>query len=180
MAAADAPTSVFDFPEPEGTWSWEIPDLSEGGLFYETSLARLQEVVSELNGPDSWIQQGLLDLAKHRTNYGVTGPQHITILWWEWPRKHWDELRDGASMNFMQPPPPGLVANTVMTTEEHAIAVAFVDELSALGVVGPTTEQILNNCPIFTVPKAGQPGLYRCIADGKRGNINDACVADPL
>jgi hypothetical protein len=67
-----------------------------------------------------------------------------------------------------------------MTTEEHAIAVAFVDELSALGVVGPTTEQILNNCPIFTVPKAGQPGLYRCIADGKRGNINDACVADPV
>jgi hypothetical protein len=174
------PTSVFDFPEPPGPWSWEIPDLSEGGQFFKDRLARLREVVAELDGPDEWIEQGLLDLAKHRTNYGATGPENLTILWWEWPREHWAELRDGASMNFMTEPPPGLVENTKMTEAEHKIACDFVDELGRLGVVGPTTEQILNNCPIFTVPKPGQPDQYRCIADGKRGNINDACAADPV
>jgi hypothetical protein len=176
----EAPTSVFDFPEPEGPWSWEVPDLSEGSQFFEARLARLHEVVAELHGPDAWITDGLIELEKHRTNYGITGPQNLAILWWEWPREHWEELREGASMNFMETPPPGLVENTEMTAEEHKIACNFVDELHSLGVVGPSTEKILNNCPIFTVPKPGQPDQYRCIADGKRGNINDSCAADPV
>jgi hypothetical protein len=96
------------------------------------------------------------------------------------PPEHWTELHDGASMNIMTEPPPELVEKTKMTEAEHKIACDFVDELGRLGVVGPSTEQILNNCPIFTVPKPGQPDQYRCIADGKCRNINDACAVDPV
>jgi hypothetical protein len=110
---------------------------------------------------------GIQALSKHRLNYGVEGPQKLTVLWWEWPSEHWAELRDGASMNFMEPPPPSLIPNTVMTEDELATAGRFVDELIRLEVVGPHDAAILNNCPIFVVPKPGQPGQWRCIADGK-------------
>jgi hypothetical protein len=81
----EQPTSVFDFPEPPGPWSWEIPDLSEVGQFFKDRLTKLREVVAKLDGPNEWIEQGILDLAKHRTNYGATGPENLTILWWECP-----------------------------------------------------------------------------------------------
>jgi hypothetical protein len=57
-------------------------------------------------------------MVAHRKNYGPKGPHHLVILWWNWPREHWKELRDGVSMNFLKEPPPGLVDNGVITDEQ--------------------------------------------------------------
>ena len=53
------------------------------------------------------FQEGLQLLAHHRNNYGPEGPKYLEVLWWEWPPLHWDELRKGGSMNFMEEPNAG-------------------------------------------------------------------------
>jgi hypothetical protein len=61
-------------------------------------------------------------------------------------------------------------------------AADFVDELLSLGVVREieTGRSILSNAPLFVVPKEGQEGQWRVIADMLRGGQN-ACVGqDPV
>ena len=50
-------------------------------------------------------------------------------------------------------------------------AAEFVDELIKLGVVRDIDEgmEILTNAPLFVVPKEGQPGEWRVIADMLKG-----------
>ena len=61
------------------------------------------------------------------------------------------------------------------------MAYKFVEELIALGVYErvPPGSVILNNCPLFLVPKPGQPGQWRCIANMKDGGQNEVCVGRP-
>ena len=94
---------------------------------------------------------------------------------------HWEELRNGASMNFMETPSPGLIPNQELKGEALTTAIKFTDELIDLKVLRKSTAQdrVVNNFPLFLVPKPGQPGEYRCIADGKAGRQNDVCVGDP-
>jgi hypothetical protein len=56
----------------------------------------------------------------------------------------------------------------------------FVEELVSLGVVRAATEPLRRVCPLFVVPKPGQPGQWRCIADMKRGGQNGCCGLDPI
>ena len=35
------------------------------------------------------------------TNAEGPRPTHLQLLWWEWPREHWDGLRLGSPMNFL-------------------------------------------------------------------------------
>ena len=124
--------------------------------------------------------EGLRILKAHRTNYSSKGPNHLAVLWWEWPELHWPELRLGASMNFMESPVPEKIPNSKMDTELLAAAIVFVDELISLKVLIPYPDElILNTFPLFLVPKPYQAGQYRTIADGKSGGQNDVCVADP-
>jgi hypothetical protein len=67
-----------------------------------------------------------------------------------------------------------------MIEDELATAALFIDELIELGVVGTHDGDILNNCPIFVVPKPGQPGQWQCIDYGKHGMINNVCISDPV
>ena len=163
-------------------WTWNHPDLSEGSDFYNQRVHNLQNALLLL-GPnhDHLFKQGLELLAAHRTNYSSDGPKSLVVLWWEWPPLHWMELREGVSMNFMENPQPGMVSNQDLKGEELKEAVKFVDELIALRVLQPppTLLKILNNFPLFLVPKPGQPGQFRTIADGKAGGQNKVCVADP-
>jgi hypothetical protein len=159
--------------------AWTPPDLGPGSPFFHRQMARLTAVTEELGGPPSWISDGEVTLVAHRANYGPKGPQSLVILWWNWPREHWKGLREGASMNFMGEPPPGLVENSPMTGEQLATAVEFVDELIALGVLQTPTEVLRNNFPLFLVEKA-IPGEWRCIADGKTGGQNEVCTSDPV
>lgn len=48
-----------------------------------------------------------------------------------------------------------------------------------LGVLRKATKPLRRVCPLFVVPKLGQPGQWRCIADMKRGGQNACCGLDP-
>jgi hypothetical protein len=162
-------------------WSWSVPDLCLGGPWYTARVATLTAVAAAYPDPAAIISEGLQLLEDHRTNYTADGPQKLVVLWWEWPPEHHAALRLGVSMNFLDTPVPGLFANAKMPPEELATAISFVDELITLGVLEPVPagEVLSNNCPLFIVPKPGQPGQYRCIADMKRGNQNAVCGPDP-
>lgn len=173
----------FGVPTSGKRWKYTLPDLTIGGTWYRARVRKLKEAVRLEGGPPTWVTDGLADLDHHRTNYGPDGPQFLVVLWWEWPREHWTELREGASMNFMKPPVPGLVPNSEMDGEELTSACGYVDELKRLGVSPPATEPLVNNGPLFLVEKAlasdGQSAGHRCISDMKKGRQNEVCVSDP-
>ncbi len=67
-----------------------------------------------------------------------------------------------------------------MTPDQVKVVEKFVEELISLGVVRKATRKLRRVCPIFVVPKPGQPGQWRCIADMKRGGQNECCSLDPI
>mmetsp|Transcript_23869 Transcript_23869/g.36267 ORF Transcript_23869/g.36267 Transcript_23869/m.36267 type:complete len:88 (-) Transcript_23869:2123-2386(-) len=85
-----------------------------------------------------------------------------------------EELRNGCLQNFLKPPEPGIHPNAPMDEEMTQAADAFVDELLSLGVIGKTGEgwKFLTSCPLFVVPKEGQEGQWRLIADMLWGGQN--------
>jgi hypothetical protein len=140
-------------------------------------MSRLRSITLELGGPPEWISDGEIALESHRKNYGPNGPQQLVVLWWNWPRDHWNELRDDLSMNFFDEPPQGLVDNGEMTKEQLETATEFVEELIGLGVLKLPSETLLNNFPLFLVEKVIR-GQWRCIADGKSGGQHNVCSSD--
>jgi len=172
------PTATPD----NGAVHWSPPDLREGGAWYRRTISKLETAIADEPDKGRLREEAKTLLAAHRENYGETGPKNLVNLWWEWPREHWVELRDGASMNFLEFPAPGLVDNPTCNPGETDAMVKFCDELISLGVLEEVPEgaALLNNCPMFTEDKPGQPGQLRCIADAKRGGQNDCCGADPV
>ena len=167
--------------EPAPTWNWQPPDLSETSAFYKIRLTNLKLAVASLGkGYEHFYEKGLIILKRHRQNYEPTGPKSLTILWWEWSKTHWKELREGSSMNFMDTPVPVLTPNQELTGKPLEAAIAFTDELVELGVLSLAKghHEVVNNFPLFFIEKLGQPGQYRGIADGKTGGQNDVCVGD--
>ena len=164
------------------TWCWNPPDLSEGSEWYNERVRNLHLATDGRPDKDELFQSGLLELAIHRTNYGAEGIKHLQILWWEWPPEHWDELREGCPMNFLTEPDGEVVGNQEMDDEALEVAANFVDELWAIGVFEaiPPGSAMKANAPLFCVPKAGQPGQWRCIADMKRGGQNTHIGKDPV
>jgi hypothetical protein len=81
--------------------------------------------------PDKLIRDGIRMLEIHRSNYTLEGPdpKQLQLLWWEFPKEHWDGLREGSKMNFLTAPPEGLRPNTDMEEEQQAVAGNFVQEL---------------------------------------------------
>jgi hypothetical protein len=133
----------------------------------------------------SAYKQGLHALDLHRTNYNAEGPTATTlqILWWEFPPEHWTDLREGSlRMNFAVTPPATIHYNAPMDVGAIEVAAAFVDELSDLGVLVEEDDKIkvLLNAPLFCVPKEGQPGEWRVIADMLRGGQNSCMMSDRL
>jgi hypothetical protein len=177
---AAPPPLVTPEEPPPGVWHRTCPDLGPDSGFYCQQVARLREVTTSLGAPPpQWLIEGGAILQAHRHNYGPGGPKQLVVQWWNWPPEHWIELRDGASMNFLQEPVPGLIDNSDMTAEQLATATTFVDELIALGVLQSTTEPIENNFPLFLVTKA-LAGEWQCLADGKSGGKNDIGTSDPV
>ena len=86
---------------------------------------------------DNELQAGLDILSAHRLNYGSDGPSHLVVLWWEWPPLHWDDLRTGSTMNFMETPTPGVVPNQDLNGPALTAAIQFVNELIFLKVLIP-------------------------------------------
>lgn len=85
-------------------------------------------------------------------------------------------------MNFVEVPPAQIHPNSPMDEEQTTIAAEFVDELLELGALGipPDDRPVLTNAPLFCVPKPGQPGQWRVIANMLDGGQNSYIANDPV
>jgi hypothetical protein len=84
-------------------------------------------------------------------------------------------------MNFLIEPPHSITPNTDMDGEQTVIAGQFVDELIDLGVLLEATAEdpLEATAPLFCLPKPGQPGEWRVLADMRRGGQNECIGNDP-
>jgi len=173
-----------DLPEPD-PYHWSPPSIAAGSKWFYKRCTNLFRAARQYPGREiELVNQGLVDLDTHRSNYDAEGPKptHLKVLWWEFPREHWDPLREGCRMNFLTLPQCKLEPNGDMDEEQQAVAVKFVDELVDLHVVGrpPPGTNILATTPLFVLPKEGQPGEWRVIANMKVGGQNEGAVGDPV
>jgi hypothetical protein len=166
----------------DSPFEWDAPDLQEGVERFEARLEKLRTITEGWRDQKSVMQDARRLLASHRLNYTSQGAERLEILWWEWPPEHWESLRFGGSMNFMETPALILEENGKMTESQLAISIAFVTELISMGVMAlvPHGVLLVNVCPLFLVAKPGQPDQWICIADMKKGHQNKSCAADPV
>jgi hypothetical protein len=159
-------------PNMDAHFDWKAPDLIDGGEWCDAWLDKLRTITEGWHDQDCIMVEGRRILASHHLNYTSQGAQHMEILWWEWPSEHWESLRFGGSMNFMETPVSGLEGNEKMTESQLKIAVAFVTELIIVVVLGlvPQGVVLVNVCPLVLVAKPGQPDQWKCIADMKKGH----------
>jgi hypothetical protein len=173
------PTSEKNVP-----FSWKPPDLREGRKWHRQRMANLRKAAASFPNPARVIADGIAALAIHRSNYTVDGPaaKQLKLLWWEFPEEHWMPLKEGTRMNFMCPPRAVIHENAGMDEEQTQVATNFVEELLDLGAVQTPTEgrTILTTAPLFVVPKEGQEGEWRVIADMLRGGQNECIGGDPV
>ena len=159
------PTSPITLPE----FSWTPPDLEPGKEWHQIRLANLWTASRYYQEADAVYQDGLNRLEIHQNNYSSEGPnpKQLQLLWWEFPIDHWETLRLGARQNFIHSPEAQLRPNAPMDNEMTIAAADFVDELFELGVLRGIDEgnEVLTNAPLFVVPKEGQEGQRRVIAD---------------
>ena len=163
-------------------FSWKPPDLSEGSEWTCNTIRNLREACDFYPNSDDLFHDGMQRLGRHRQNYDEHGPAptHLQLLWWEFPRECWDELREGCRMNFLTEPPHLISPNSAMTSEQEDVAEAFLQELVVLGVfLEVDADFVVVNAPMFCLPKPGQPGEWRILADMKRGGQNACVGADP-
>ena len=166
--------------EDETDWDYTLPDLSKDGRWYQERVNNLREAIAGRPDQESLWQEGLEALEIHRGNYTEAGPKYLQVLWWEFPPEHQEAVRKGSSMRFLVDPGEELVPNPPLTDEQVKVVGEFVDELESLGIVREADKPLRRVCPIFVVPKPGQPGQWRCIADMKAGGQNPCCSLDPI
>jgi hypothetical protein len=137
-APEDADFPQWDEPCEDGgdnEWSWEPPDLQEDHPWSHDRLESFKKAIDGLPNARTLFDEGVQALAWHRTNYTEDGPKCLQLLWWEFPLKHWEDLRGGSSMNFLIEPSGELVLNAEMDEIELAAAGKCVDQLMSLGVL---------------------------------------------
>ena len=165
---------------------WELPDLRENGTWYNARVVSLIAACQQYPAPKAsdMIEHGYACLRDHRGNYDEVGarPTRLRILWWEFPREHWDELRDGSRMHFLQDPVSCIHPNSAMTPDQAKVGGAFLDELYALGIAAeqPADDPVLTTAPLFCVPKPHQVDEWRVIANMKEGGQNKCVGTDPV
>ena len=77
------------------------PESRYRGTFYNDRVHSLKTAITFLGPTYEYLfKDGLEILAAHRLLYDVKGPQHLVVLWWEWPSFHWKELRKGGINEF--------------------------------------------------------------------------------
>ena len=165
-------------------FQWRPADLTEGGTWYQERMNNLRAAALHFSDPEKVIQEGRDLLRVHRANYDHEGPQprRLQVLWWEFPPEHWIPLKEGSRMNFLEEPPNVLHDNADMDEDQLQVACEFVDELVDLGVLvapGPGVT-VKATTPLFVIPKEGQPGQWRVIADMLRGGQNGSMGNDPV
>jgi hypothetical protein len=173
------PTPVTNVP-----FSWKPPDLREGKEWHQKRMTNLQKAAESFPDPTSVIDEGIAALDTHRNNYAKDGPEakKLKLLWWEFPEEHWIPSKEGSRMNFLRAPKAAIHDNANMDEEQTLVAANFVEELMDLGAVGTSGEgrEIVTTAPLFVVPKEGQEGEWRVIADMLRGGQNECIAGDPV
>jgi hypothetical protein len=176
----DDSTEATNFDEPP--FSWVPPDLSPTSDWTRDRAYNLVQAALQYEEPGPIIEDGMKMLERHRSNYTADGPKptHLQLLWWEFPKESWDELREGCSMHFLKPPVEKITPNSEMTSEQVIIATEFVEELVSLGVlIVVRPGDMVTNGPLFCLPKPGQPGQWRILSDMRHGGQNEAVGSDP-
>jgi hypothetical protein len=151
-------------PKPDHVpFVWRPPDLSYGSPWYKARVRDLLAACLCYEDPGPLIEEGLDQLRIHRSNYDSNGPAptRLQLLWWMFPKEHWNELREGCSMNFLAKPRTKLTPNSEMDEEQIVIAEEFLNELMSLGtLVQVADDEIVTNRPLFCLPKASQPHSF--------------------
>ena len=179
-------TSPLPQPGVQGNttpFRWKPPDLRPGSRWYEARMTSLRRAAQEYPDPGLLVREGIEALSRHRDNYDAEGPRptHLQLLWWEWPREHWDALRQGSPMNFLVRPEAVIHENSPMDRDQLKVAQEFVEELVGLGTLVLDEDGVVQaTAPLFCIPKEGQPGQWRVIADMLRGGQNGAIGNDPV
>jgi hypothetical protein len=95
------------------------PDLTPVGPWYKRVLRLLLGACLLYPSPTPLIEEGILHLRAHRCNYSRSNPdpQRLQLLWWMFPVRHWDALREGSSMNFIHQPRCEITPNSPMEEE---------------------------------------------------------------
>ena len=162
-------------------WNYDYPNLEPNGKWYLERKKELIVAANKLEDPDTVIREGLEALEIHRANYTEAGPKFLQLLWWQFPEDHQEAVRRGSTMRFLiDPGGTEIVENPKLDPDQLEVCIKFVEELKGLGVLVPATRPLRRVCPLFVVPKPGQPGEWRCIADMRRGGQNEYCSADPI
>jgi hypothetical protein len=158
------------------------------GAWHKQRVANLRQAALKCHkdwGEDTneVIAAGMRALDHHRSNYTATHPEpkHLQLLWCEFPPEHWFDLRHGSPMNFLKEPPLGIQPNANMDPSQLETACEFVDKLLDLGAMeeDDPEDPVLANAPMFLLPKPGQPGQWRILADLRAGGQNSAIGSDP-
>jgi hypothetical protein len=169
-------TDIYDYI----VFTWKPPDLSPGSPWTRETIQELRAACDKYDNSKSMFLDGLKRLKLHRGNYdeeGPPNPTHLQLLWWEFPRERWNDLRDGCSMNFLKDPIPLIQPNSAMTDKQLHFSEDFIMELVSLGVLlGVESDYLKTNAPTFCLPK---PGQWRALADMKKGCQNEAMGANP-
>ena len=170
-----------------GIWTWNPPGLEVNGEWFTNQRQQLILVLSKLNlPPDQYTalyQQSLDILAAHRSNYDEFGPtpSKLQVIWWNFPREHWHQLLNGFSMNFLKTPSPYVPETKVLDDSQVSTINQFMAELISLGTLIPRPRLSVHTiAPMFCLPKHGQPGEWRIIADFRVGGQNECMAKDPV
>jgi hypothetical protein len=135
--------------ETEEEWTWKPPNLHVGSIWYQDRITTLHKAIEGNPEARRLYDDGIRALDRHRDNYTDAGSKCLQLLWWEFPEEHWEDLREGCSMNFIIEPSGKLVMNASMDEVELIAAGKFVDQLVALKVLQPAVGQLRANCPLF-------------------------------
>jgi hypothetical protein len=92
----------------DAPFEWEAPDLRERGEWCESRLDKIRTITEGWHDQYVVVIEARRILASPRLNYTSQDAQLLDILWWECPPEHWESLRFGGSMNFMDTPVPVL------------------------------------------------------------------------
>jgi hypothetical protein len=178
-------TTTTPEQQPNTDWAWTLPDLRPNHTWHKQRIRALKRAVKsypEELQPEM-LTNGREDLHRHRANYNSDSKGvYLQVLWWEFPPEHWEAIRTGCSMNFLHAPTVSIMPNSSMDQEQSAIATEFFDELVDIGALemAPPNDPILGNAPLFCIPKTGQPGQWRVLANMKEGLQNDAIGNEPV
>ena len=132
-------------------------------------MANARKAAASLPDLDSVLGECEEMLKIHRNNYNVDGPaaKKLQLLWWEFPSEHWIPLCEGTHMNFLQTPAACIHENAHLDDVQTQVAVEFVDKLFEFGIIQLPEDgrEVITTAPLFVVPKEGQEGQWRVIAD---------------